>query len=390
MTAATKCYAPCANKITVLASELIRDIDNRFVFVHPDPTQDEKLLTNPWAYEGFGLYPGMIFSAYKTLDESVDSDTPWMMKGMKPVTDDEAPARQKTQYKWWEIEGGDVYKTAVIAIHPHLVQYDTERGFRFELSHGIHQSPLSQKKKWWERYSYQRETYAEHVAGLYAAYQGRQKPLKDEIAFVVQRLEQLPQYKLASGQIDQLLRAMFACHDLGKLDVTWQEWAHNWQKEAAQFYGDEVVLDANYMAAHTDYDPADKAQWAAQNKVKPKRPNHAGESAMAAYDLFDWLCGENEPLWKAAMTAVFRHHTPSASSYESYQLHSYAQSAIQAAFETVECPADWINQIAMADEGGEPLGRILIDFDNRNLPEIWLYFLLVRVLRLADQRSQLR
>ena len=373
-----------------LVSELIRDVDNRFVFVHPDPTQDEKLLTNPWAYEGFGLYPNMVFSAYKTLFEEVDSDTPWMMKGMKPVTDDEAPARQKTQYKWWEIEEGDVYKTAVIAIHPHLVQYDKERGFRFALSHGTHRSPESEKKKGWERYSYQRETYVEHVAGLYAAYQGHHKPLKDEIAFVVHRLEQLPHYKLATGQIDQILRVMFACHDLGKLDVKWQAWAHSWQKEAVRFYGDGVVLEPSYMAAHTDYDPADKVQREAQKKVTPKRPNHAGESAIAGARVFQALCKGNVSLLKAALTAIARHHTPQTDSYKSYSLHTEGKVAFQEALRETSLDLTLSELVLWQSNGKEALPRMMIHFNSSAMSELLLYFLLVRVLRLADQRSQVK
>lgn len=375
-----------------LASELIRDVDNRFVFVHPNPHQDEKLSTNPWAYEGFGLYPGMIFSAYKTLFDEVDSETPWMMKGAKAVLDEDAPARQKTQYKWREIEGGEAYYTAVIAIHPNLVQYDTDRGFRFALTDGRHTSPLSTKKKNWERYSYQRETYDEHVAGLFAAYQhGRShhKPLRDEIAYAVNRLENhLPQFQLSPGEIDQMLRAMFACHDLGKLDVKWQAWAHKWQQEAQRFYGSNVRLSPDYMVAHTDYDPNNPDQREAQKKIQPKRPNHAGESGVAAANLLFDICNGNERVWKAAMTAVFRHHTATANSYASYKLHPAARSAIQAALEVVGCPTSWVEHIEMQINAGEPLGGVLIEFDNRHLPEALLYFLLVRVLRLADQRSQ--
>ncbi|MBK8903488.1 MAG: CRISPR-associated helicase Cas3' [Anaerolineaceae bacterium] len=382
------------------ASELIRDVDNRFVFVHPHPDQDEKLLTNPWTYEGFGLYPGMIFRECKELLEQVDSDTPWMIRGAHPIKDgegsardEETSARERTQYKWPIIAEGDVYKTAVIAVHPHLVQYDIERGFRFALSNGTHTSPLSKKKKNWERYSYRRETYDEHVAGLFAAYQhgrSQHKPLKDEIAYVVNRLENHhPQFQLSPGQIDQMLRAMFACHDLGKLDVKWQKWAYNWQNgEAHRFYGADALVPSHYMAAHTDYNPNDKAQREAQKKIQTKRPNHAGESAIAAASLFDKLCGESDALYKAGMTAVFRHHTPTASSYESYKLHSAALSAIQAALEAVACTASWIDHIEVQMVAGEPLGDVLIEFDNRHLPETLLYFLLVRVLRLADQRSQ--
>lgn len=375
-----------------LISKLIRDVDNRFVFIHPNPHQDERLLTNPWAYDGFSLYPGMIFKAYQALLPEVDSETAWMMKGAFSVKDEEAPARQQTQYKWHNIEAKDAFTTPVIAIHPDLAQYDTERGFRLALSTGRQHSPLRPKKVGWERYSYRRETYAEHVAGLYSAYKnGRSghKPLQNEIAFVVRRLEnELPHFQLAPGQLDQVLRAMFACHDLGKLDVKWQKWAHTWQKEAVKFYGTDAELSANYMAAHTDYDPGDEAQKEAQQGIKPKRPNHAGESGMAAAELFDSLCGTSDALWKAAVTAVFRHHTASANSYGNYRLHQYALPAIQAGLEVVGCSSSWCEQVHLTMNAGEPLADVLVDFDNRHLDEVLLYFLLVRVLRLADQRSQ--
>ncbi|MEI2611133.1 MAG: hypothetical protein V9G20_21085 [Candidatus Promineifilaceae bacterium] len=38
----------------------------------------------------------------------------------------------------------------------------------------------------------------------------------------------------------------------------------------------------------------------------------------------------------------------------------------------------------------EPLSPLLVAFDRNFVEGLWLYFLLVRVLRLADQRSQVR
>ena len=384
------------------ASELIRDVDNRFVFVHPHPDQDDKLLTNPWAYEGFGLYPGMIFRECKELLEQIDSETPWMIKGAHPIKDgqsstrdEETLARERTQYKWPAIAEGDVYKTAVIAVHPDLVQYDTERGFRFALSEGTHTSPLSKKKKNWERYSYRRETYAEHVAGLFAAYQhgrSRHKPLKDEIAYVVNHLENHhPQFQLSPGQIDQLLRAMFACHDLGKLDVQWQKWAHTWQNEAAQrFYGNDARLPPEYMAAHTDYDPNDKAQRQAQKKIQTKRPNHAGESAIAGARVFQALCKGNVPLLKAALAAVARHHSPQVDSYQAYALRPEGKLALHVALSETGLDSALSELVLWQSNGKEALPRMMIHFNASAMTELLLYFLLVRVLRLADQRSQVQ
>jgi CRISPR-associated endonuclease/helicase Cas3 len=214
-------------------------------------------------------------------------------------------------------------------------------------------------------------------------------PLKDEIAFVVNRLEhELPRFQLEPGQLDRMLRAMFACHDLGKLDVKWQAWAHEWQRQAGQFYGRDLTLPSNYMAAHTDYDSGDEKQRQAQHGIRPQKPNHAGEGGMAAATLFDEISGNSDALWKAAITAVFRHHSAATSSYESYAFHKAALPAIRSALEAVHCPTRWADKVASAMPAGEPLGSVLVDFDGRNREDILLYFLLVRVLRLADQRSQ--
>ncbi len=377
-----------------LISKLIRDVDNRFVFIHPNPHQDEKLLTNPWAYDGFGLYPSMIFKSYQTLLAEVDSETPWIMKGAFAVKDEESPARQQTQYKWHNIEAKDAFTTPVIAIHPDLAQYDTESGFRLALSNGRHHSPLRQKKGGWERYSYRRETYAEHVTGLYSAYKyGRSghKPLQDEIAFVVRRLEnELPHFQLVPGQLDQVLRAMFACHDLGKLDVKWQAWAHAWQKEAVKFYGPDAELPADYMAAHTDYDPGDESQKEAQKGIKPKRPNHAGESTIAGAQLIQSICCDNKALLKAALTAIARHHTATASDYKRYQCHDESKIAVEEALTEVNLPATLSSYVMCESDGFAPFTRVLVSFNESVSEEFLLYFLLVRVLRLADQRSQVK
>lgn len=389
-----------------LAPELIRDVNSRFVFVHPAPQTDEKLAKSPWAYDGFSLFPGGIAKAFKQLLETgLDSDdVPWMMRTPTAVSNhentsgrkrgEEIPDRlQQEVYVWNRVtEPGETYQTAVLAVHPHIVKYDTELGFRFELSDGSYRSPLCERKGEQKRYRYELETYAEHVAGLFAAYcqskEGR-LPLKEEIAFVVRRLEtELPRFKLEKGALDTILRAMFACHDLGKLSVEWQKWAHEWQRRVGQFYqGADMSLPFDYMAAHTKYDPNDKAQWQAQGKMW-KRPNHAGESAMAGASVFDKLCGESEALWRAAVTAVARHHNASTNGYQAYLSHKVAPTVFQAALQEVGLPLDLSDGVIWHPDGIEELSPLLVNFDGRSLEAVWLYFLLIRVLRLADQRSQ--
>ena len=375
-----------------LAPELIRDINNRFIFIHPDPNHDERLQTNPWAYDGFSLYPTTITAAYHTLTNEVDSDTPWLMQGAHALTDDEAPARQGTQYRWFNLTDKTIFTSAVIAIHPHLVQYDDDCGFRFALSPGASPAPRRPQKQKPPRYSYQRETYLEHITGLYHAYRqpiDTHPPLQANIAYISRRLEETETYQLKPGQLDEVIRLIFVCHDLGKLSQEWQAWAHQWQQQLSQRFGPTVQLPPDYMAAHTDYNPYDPKQVQAQKQMPP-RPHHAGESGMAAAVLLDELYGDNEALFKAALTAIFRHHNPTTNSYSGYRHHPAAPEAITTSLAHLNLPTNWANHIEETIPAAEPLNDLLVDFDNRHLTEVWLYFLLVRVLRLADQRSQMK
>ena len=187
-----------------------------------------------------------------------------------------------------------------------------------------------------------------------------------------------------------MLRAMFACHDLGKLDVQWQKWAHEWQKRAVklQFYEKEAILLPDYMAAHTDYDPNDKAQWKAQTGVRPKRPNHAGESTIAGAKAIQFVSRENKALLKAALTAIARHHTSTVKGYQKYYCHDASKKAFEQALAEVILASDLSTHIIWESDGSAPLSRVLVNFNESVSEEFLLYFLLVRILRLADQRSQ--
>ena len=384
-----------------LAAELIRDIDTRFLLIHPQPERDEQLARNPWYYEGFALRPGTLSRAYKELDESGIGEAPWIMQRVSTVGDrsEESPARIPPQYRWTYLKtAGEVYSAPVVAIHPTLVRYDPAVGLRFGLSDGNISLRRRSGQERHADYAYRHETYAEHAAGLYHAYcrptvdaaRGvRRLSLRDEVAYCVRRLESLPRFGLQLDDLDRVARALFAAHDLGKLNTAWQKWAHDWQRQVGRFHGGvDMSLPAGYMAAHTDYD-ASKEQKEAQKKLG-KRPHHAGESAMAAANLLLGVCGENEPLWRASLTAIARHHHAATAGYSAFTAHPAAAEAFAAALAAVDLDQGLAAEAWWSPDGVEDLSGLLVEFDLRRAEAVWLYFLLVRILRLADQRSQER
>lgn len=378
-------------------SDLIRKVDSRFIIIHPNPETDENLVHNPWHYDGFSFAPGTLVKAFKDFVGRVDGEeTPWLMKFAKRLPteeswldDEEFPARQPVTWVWNTIwEPGEIYTSPVLAIHPAIAQYSFERGIAFELSDGGYDLRQRDRKKKRESYSYTSETYAEHVAGLYKAYRTSiqdqsagvtRPPLLDEIAFAVQRLER--QLNLSPGSLDRVLRAIFACHDLGKLNVEWQKWAHEWQKRVGK------SIPYGYMAAHTDFDGS-KAQKEEQRRLG-KRPRHAGESAIAAAELLEQLCENSESLWRAALTAITRHHSAKGESYQPWQAHEIAERAFEEALSEVDLPVELAEKVWWQPDESVSLVNYLTRLTPVHSQETLLTFLLSRVLRLADQRSQL-
>ena len=386
-----------------LAADLIRYANNHQVIIHPNPESDEELAHNPWFYNGFSFDPGVLRGAFKRLQEQAGDpeDTPWIMKAARRMESegnretDEAPARRREEYGWFALnEAKEASSAVILAVHPSMARYDTELGFTFGPSSDQYYRPHPASKKTGKAsYSYQHETYAEHIAGLYHAYtQSIKDPetgvmrlaLGDEIAYAAQHMES--RYNLSPGAIDQMLRAVLACHDLGKLNRPWQDWAHRWQQTVGQFYGEDHSLPEDYMAAHTDFDNS-KEQREHQKKVG-NRPRHAGESAMAASGLLEQLCDENGNLWLAGMSTIARHHTASVSSYQPYRCHPAAQKAFAQALEIVGLPNSLTGSILWEDNGNKSIEQGMIHFQDdaqRNL-----YLILCRILRLSDQRSQLK
>lgn len=385
------------------APELIRSSNSRYVFIHRDPNSESSLRKNPWHFDGFALYPGMVAAAFDSLDKVVDARTPWIMQAAYPLSDkqddwrEETPTRQPAEYRWVSVCDGIVAaQSPVIAVHPSVAQYSAELGFRFGVSDEPHLAPVRPRKSSSPSYSYRKETYAEHVEGLYRAYQNslydqerkRYLPaLVEEIAFSAQRLEAQKQYP--QGTFDRMLRILFVCHDLGKLSRDWQQWAHKWQHQIGQFYGGvDMSLPGDYMAAHTDFEPTEE-QKKAQRKLG-KRPNHAGESAVAAAVLLEEFCADDEGLWRAAMTAIARHHHAGTDRYRPFVGHVAAGQAVKEALKIVGLSPALAGTIDLTMDDSEDLSRQLVEFDARHLDDILLYYLLVRVLRLADQRSQIQ
>jgi len=369
------------------ARELIRDVDSRTVFVHPDPDG----LENPWAYEGFGIYRGTLFGAYEELDElACDMDLDWAMKTAVARREEES-ARAPTVWEWIDIwDKKDLEGALFVAVNPRLARYSPQTGFQLGVEGDPDwRSPIRQRRRKERAFApYRRETFQEHVERMMAVYEfpfyDRREdreclPLGEELAYAARRMEKV--YDWPSGTLNSLARLVITLHDVGKLDRAWQAWAHRWQEEVGKLRGKDMSIPDDYMAAHTDYDGQDEEEKALSRKLRRLRPNHAAESAQAVEDLV-WELTRREELLRATMTVIARHHSAGArGNYGSFRAHPAAAATLK------EMVPDLNGEhVAWSFSEGSMARKLVRPHRHK---EVLPYLLLARALRLADQRSQM-
>jgi CRISPR-associated endonuclease/helicase Cas3 len=368
------------------ARELIRDVDSRTVIVHPDPDS----IGNPWVYEGFGIYKGTLFGAYEVLEDlAYELDEDWAMMTAEPRQEEES-SRAPTVWEWWHIGcKADLEGALFVAVNPRLARYSPETGFQLGAEGDPSwESPPRQRGTRERTFApYRRETFQEHVARMAQVYEypfydreeDRQRlALREELRYATHRLEE--KYGWSRGTLDRLARLIIALHDLGKLDQRWQSWAHRWQEKVSELRQEDLTIPNDYVAAHTDYDGQDEREEALNRKLRSMKPNHAVEGAQAAEDML-WEHAGHEGLLRAALSVIARHHSAGASgSHGAFEVHPAGKAALADVIPDFDA-----SHLAWSFREGTVARKLIRP---KREQELLPYLLLVRVLRLADQRSQ--
>lgn len=362
---------------TGLRSELIRDtLTGRTVLVYDAAEKDEQ---PPFGLEGFSLYIGTLHGKLKellTLRDHLGLD--WALRRLQTWEED-----GEVVFRWLDVRTSeDLQGAFLLAVHPRLVAYDAERGFRLgEVSDGEYQSqriarPGPSRPDYG---AYRLECYHEHIAAMRRVFE--QGPWKRRFAWPAARLARI--LEVPEAQLWQALNLVFALHDIGKLQQAWQAWAWEYQRRIGQ-----PLPEDHCLVAHTYSDGSEEHRQAARAaQRKYKKPNHAGEGAHASVPLtYEVL--EDEFLARAVVTAIARHHSPWVENAHGYQMHPRAQEALAAALATVDLPEGWAARLHPASEAPDLVDYLLDWPEPRGTDELWwawwLYYLLVRPLRIVD------
>lgn len=402
-----------------ISSTLIRDVAQVQILIHDDP--GSAIEETPWRWQSFGMHPDSLVNSrrWRALQEQAAcSNVGWIYKEAKPVLEerenpdgaDGIDNRQKTRYVWEVVNNPESVRQAlIIAMPPELARYGDQLGFvlldgQLDVKPNGYQSTLLQGlTPNYENRGSQQTSYQEHIAGLVHAYNAG---IRKETAYISRHLER--EMQLPDGIIDQAIRLAIACHDLGKLNQTWQQWALSWQKIVREKLKREPyqLPDQSYCFAKTDYNYSrEQRQW--QKELQSKRPTHACESVAIARHLIGTSLGitqtdgkERLPVLRAVCGAIARHHTSQASKHGTATLNEQSRKAAEEALKSAHQGALWSynpnllvmnisqeNDLVPSNASNQKLTRPGMDDGCQDELETWLYFVIVRALRLADQRT---
>lgn len=401
-----------------ISSRLIRDIEQVHILIHDEPkTAIEEA---PWRWQTFGMHPDSLTSPkrWEALQQrGAKLGLDWICKEAKPLPpvdntekDDNVDNRQQALYTWDVVSNPELVKQAlVIALPSQLARYDSELGFvlldgQLDMEPNGYQSvELPDVTPSYEHMGSRRTSYQDHIAGLVRAYN---TAIRNDIHYIARKLEKA--MSLPAGTVDQAVRLAIACHDLGKLDRRWQQWALEWQTllYAKKGWQDFELPSPSYCFAKTDNSYSKQYRdW--QREVKTKRPNHACESVAIGRKLIGTSLGitrtagkEHVPVLRAICGAIARHHTSQSSQHQSAHLNQHALQATTEAIAKALAGTQWRcdssllelcidagDDLAPPETSSPKITRPTADYEPSNELETWLYFVIVRALRLADQRA---
>lgn len=396
-------------------ASLIRDVTNVSLLIHDAP--DQEITTRPFDWDAFALRPGTLMGAWDRLCERKEAlDLRWVMK--KLVSDEREPAEddnsREAHYRWVDVRQ-EAHQTEIngalrLALPSALATYDSELGFRLLLDEDQNakegrskdERKDERKKEGPKSFGGKQGSYVEHIRGLMGAYDWS---VRRELAWVADRLER--DMSLPAGSIDEAVRLAIACHDIGKLTQDWQHWAHMWQAKLVERHDlAYAVKPGNEFLAKTDRLDNWHEETAIQREMRTKgipRPNHACAGVVAARALIDSqlvsrLTNDSDEavdamraLLRATFSAIARHHAPTAMEYASAVWDTAARDVIAEAFAACRLTPD-LKQLQLEAVPADKLSSddlVTPGFDStRSRRATWLAFVIVRALRLCDQRAE--
>lgn len=267
----------------------------------------------------------------------------------------------------------EVLAHMTVLLSPQLAKYHPIVGLQLrkdplnqETNERVSEFLESGQKIPFQRFSYKRETYLEHVQEIRRINQIESRSYLQATNALSRR------FRMSPEQMEEISDLVTALHDVGKLGVEVQRKMRRWQTE----YKQKEELE---LLAHTDFDGTNPEERDAYRLGKYRPPHHAVEGAVA---LQEW-CGKtfDRKIAVPILLAIMRHHN--AYSKESDRI-AFCKGAREHVLKSLQgLPYEPFLKPQSIQYRMDELVSWL-----RNNDVLAMYWYLSRRLRLADRASQ--
>ncbi|MDI9863920.1 CRISPR-associated helicase Cas3' [Flectobacillus sp. DC10W] len=360
----------------------IRDINSIEIVILDDLESSQNNIKNPFIYQSIGVYRFSFYKWIKELEVIAQNEDQWLMAVAKPKKE------SSFDFDWQDTEGYCLEKLNslydlkmqypdIVFVDKRYFSYSTEIGMN-RLNYGEVFSPykpFSDKNKEVD-YQYKKDTFYEHNMALLGCFE--QEFFKDDKQlFTFNEFNNLFKTNL---DFEKLIKLMIVFHDYGKLNKNWQliMQMYQAQKEAIPLKNFKEVL------AHstTENEKDNELMKQVLKKMNlPQKPSHAGIGAVALWNtLYELFNDPKDEKWfRPFCHAILCHHSPTTSSYPKFDTTLYKQE-MKKLLQEINFNFD-LDIIIDNEERGE------FEFISEKSSQWLLYFYLVRILRLCDQRA---
>ena len=363
------------------ARELIRNINSITIVLLPENFKTNSL----FKYDSLSINPYSLKSKIeKTVDE-FEGEIPSFIFALEESNffeddnnDDEIKCLQS-------ITPEDIPNHNILALNSNIIGYSKDFGLDFDGHIGFQSK--QNKKQGKIPYSYNKDTYEEHIRWMLEIYEER---IKDSLLFPIRRIQKI---KYKNFNFDEIIEYIIIMHDYGKLNIKWQEIMNTYQ-EAKENHIDEQ----DEFLTHTDFDPGTDDKILMEDILKnlgiKKKPPHAGVGAFLSYCVLSDILklarnDENHKILKIIFTTILRHHGAKTTKMPGYSISKEAIEFINNKLIKNIIPAFCVDDTTRFpfDKYKEKDFSTTLVIQFEEFFESIIYFLLVRVLRLCDQKS---
>jgi len=353
-------------------SQTIRDIQSIEVAII-DYDKEKRGKFMPYKYQTIGLYKWSFIKWAKEIldlrDFDIDDDVIFIARKNNESSIIDFDTNDLDSYTLEVVRTIDKLKNCydIIFVDKSIFKYTSGGGL--ELGEGAICSPLKifdDKEKL--IYEYKKDTFWQHNKAIINCYE---KEFKPKLKFVFQ---QLNNYWGEEIDWDKLIKVMICLHDYGKLNIDWQK-----RMKLLQKLKNNGNYNENEVLAHSDFNALTDKKIEKLSGATNKPP-HAGAGALAFIESADKIIesSDYEDIARSVATAILKHHGVETETYSDFDIAQRDYEEITQLLGDISVKA----QLPQKARGG-----ILIDYLPENKEEWIIYFLLVRILRLCDQRA---